>query len=66
MVQPGKRPTLDSGSGRDLTGCKIEPRVGLSAPLSAPLQINKKSLEFSAPPTPLLLRGRGTGNGVTN
>ena len=47
MIQSVEHPTLDLGSGRDLTVCGFEPDVGLCADMQSLLEI--LSLSLSAP-----------------
>ena len=49
VVQPVKHPTLDFGSGHDLTVCGIEPRVRIHADSTGPAW-DSLSLSLSAPP----------------
>ena len=38
MAQSGEHPTLDFGSGHDLTGCGTEPYIGVFADAEEPVQ----------------------------
>ena len=48
VAQLVKRPTLDFGSGYNLTVCELEPRIGLCADSTEPAW-NSLSPSFSAP-----------------
>ena len=61
MAQSVKCPTLDSGSGHDLTVYEIEPRTGLCASSMEPAWGSPSlslSLSLSAPPQLTLVRAR--------
>ena len=57
MAQSVKHPTLDFGSGRDLTVRMIEPRAGLCADSLEP-PLDSLSPSLSAPPPLSLSRNK--------